>query len=325
MKLQKRNWLKGYSRFERMDFPFVYLLIAVPVLHFLVFWVYVNSSSIAMAFLNTKGDFTFNNFKTVFDAFVTKDMYGISLKGSLLRSLTLWLCGEIICFPISIITTYVLARKILGHYVFRICYLIPSLMGAIIWTALVGFMVTGKGYGDGGPIISLLERLGVELPKMAIREGLFGAKETAFVTLLSVRILMGLVGQNAVMTGAFARVPEELFESARLDGAGFWDECFKIAIPCIWSTLSTLLTFALCSIFTADYNVYLFTNGTGGPDGSMSTIGFQLYNLTYRLSQGNSDNYGYPAALGLSLTLITLPVVLIGRRVLEKVQENVEV
>jgi multiple sugar transport system permease protein/raffinose/stachyose/melibiose transport system permease protein len=320
MEIKKKKLFQGYSKFEKRDFLFIYALIAIPVLNFLVFWVYVNFSSITMAFLNTKGEFTWMNFKTVYNAFLTKDMYGISLKDSMTRSFTLWICGELICFPISIITTYVLAKKILGHYAFRICYLIPSLMGAIIWTSLVRFM-----FSYNGPVTDLLIKLNVELPKSAIRNGLFGAKETAFKALLSVRILMGLVGQNAVMTGAFSRVPDELFESAKLDGAGFWTECFKIAIPCIWSTLSTLLTFALCSIFVCDYNVYLYTDGTGGPSGSMSTIGFQIYNLTYRLSQGNSDNYGYPAALGLILTVFTLPIVLIGRRILDKIQENVEV
>ncbi len=320
MEMKKKKWFKGYSRFERMDFPFVYVLIAIPVIHFLVFWLYVNASSVTLAFQTPKGEFTLNNFKTVWQGFVDKDMYGISLKDSLLRSFTLWISGEIICFPISIITTYVLSKKIAGHYIFRICYLIPGLIGSIIWVALIRFM-----FQYNGPVVTLLINAGADLPLGVINNGLFGSEETAFPALLSVRILMGLVGQNAIMTGAFSRVPNELFESARLDGAGFWRECFSIAIPCIWSTLSTLLTFAFCSIFTADYNVYLFTDGVGGPGGSMSTIGFQLYNLTYRLSTGNTSNYGYPSALGLSLTLITLPIVLIGRKVLDKLQENVEV
>ncbi len=320
MKLNKKKLFPGYSKFERMDFGFCYALVAIPVIHFIVFWFFVNASSIALAFQDTKGAFTFSNFKTVWEGFVDKDMFGISLKDSLLRSMTLWICGEVICFPISIITTYVLAKKIPGHYIFRICYLIPGLIGAIIWTSIVRFM-----FQYDGPLVALFENLGADLPIGVINNGFFGSEETAFGALLSVRILMGLVGQNAVMTGAFSRVPNELFESARLDGAGFWKECFGIAIPCIWSTLSTLLTFALCSVFTADYNVYLYTDGTGGPGGSMSTIGYQLYNLTYRLSAGTSSNYGYPAALGVALTLITLPVVLIGRRLLDKVQENVEV
>jgi ABC-type sugar transport system permease subunit len=114
-----------------------------------------------------------------------------------------------------------------------------------------------------------------------------------------------------------------LFESAQLDGADFGTELFKIAIPCISPTICTLLTFSLCSIFTCDYNVWLFTNGSGAYE--TSTIGFELFNLTYMLSNEGYSDYGYPAALGVTLTIMTMPVVLIGKYVLEKVFTNVEV
>lgn len=310
---------KNYSKFERKDFLFTYLIILFPVVQFSIFWLYVNASSIALAFQDGVGDFTFHNFKMVWDGFVDKDILGINLGKSLGRSMILWIVGEGLCFPISLITTYVLTRKIFGHYVFRICYIIPSLMGAIIWTLLIKEMVSYYG-----PITMLVKELGVKLPYLADRNGLLSDKITAFPTLVAVRAVMGFVGNNAVLTGAYTRVPNELFESAELDGAGFFTEMFKIAIPCIWPTISTLLTFALCSIFTCDYNVYLFTNGSGNYE--TSTIGFQLFNLTYRLSTGvGSTGYGYPAALGVTLTLMTLPVVLIGKRTLERISDNVEV
>ena len=155
------------------------------------------------------------------------------------------------------------------------------------------------------------------------RNGFLGDPSTAFATLVIVRSIMGVVGNNAVLTGAYTRVPTELFESAELDGANFTTELFSIAIPCIWGTICTLLTFALCSIFTCDYNVYLFTDGSGAHQ--TSTIGFQLFKITYELSQGSIKSYGYPAALGLVLTLLTLPVVLVGKWILERMSENVEV
>ena len=308
---------KNYSKFERQDFLFAYLLILFPVAQFLVFWVFVNASSIALAFQDDFGNFTWNNFEAVKNAFIHQDLFGINLKDSLIRSWILWLVGEGICFPISLITTYVLTRKIVGHYVFRICYIVPSLMGAIIWTLLIKEMVRGEG-----PITLLVKNFGLDPYSNAATEGLLWDESTAFLTIVCVRAVKGLVGNNAVLTGAYTRVPTELFESAELDGAGFFTEMFKIAIPCIWPTICTLLTFALCSIFTCDYNVYLFTNGQGNFE--TSTIGFQLFNLTYQLKEGNGS-YGYPAALGVTLTIITLPVVLIGKTVLEKMSENVEV
>lgn len=310
---------KNYSRLERRDFLFAYLVVLFPVAQFLVFWLFVNASSIALAFQDGAGDFTFLNFKTVYNAFIDKDMLGINLGKSLGRSFLLWIIGEGFIFPVSLITTYVLTRKILGHYIFRIIYIIPSLMGAIIWTLLIKEMLSYSG-----PITKMLLEMGVELPFGAKKNGLLRHEDTAFISLVLVRSVMGIVGNNAVLTGAYTRVPDELFESAELDGAGFFTEMFRIAIPCIWSTICTLLTFSLCSIFTCDYNVYLFTDGTGGYE--TSTIGFQLFNLTYRLSTGSgSTGYGYPAALGVVLTLMTLPVVLSGKALLERMSENVEV
>ena len=273
--LRKIN--KNYSKFERQDFLFAYLLVLFPVAQFLLFWVFVNTSSIMLAFQDGAGGFTWHNFQMVYNGFVDKDLLGINLGRSLMRSFILWIVGECVCFPVALITTYVLTRKIIGHYVFRICYIIPSLMGSIIWTLLIKEMVAYNG-----PITLLVKALGIELPFGAEHGGLLSDASTAFITILLVRTVMGFVGNNAVLTGAYTRVPTELFESAELDGAGFYAELFHIAIPCIWPTITTLLIFALCSVFTCDYNVYLFTNGTGGYE--TSTIGFQLFNLTYRLS-----------------------------------------
>lgn len=307
-----------YSRFERKSFPFVYLMIAFPVLQFAVFWVGVNFSSIGLAFQDTAGSFTFNNIKNVLTGFWGTAMGGYDLLLSLKNSFTIWSVSNLICFPLSIITTYVLYKRILGHYVLRICFIIPSLMGVVMWTSLVKFMVQYNGI-----VVNALKGLNIKLPDEVLENGLFASRETAFKTILALNVIMGFVGNNAVLTGAFSRVPEELYESAELDGAGFWTICFKIAIPCVWSTISMLMIFALCSIFTADANIWLYTQGTGEP--GMSTIGFVLYNMTYVISLNGGGSYGFPAALGLILTLITMPIVLFGRKLLAKIQETVEV
>ena len=308
-----------YSKYEKKDFLFIYLMILLPVVNFAIFWLYVNISSIFLAFQNRVGEFTFDNFKVVYNAFIHMDQYGINLKDSLGRTLIVWIIG-LVAFPISIITTYVLFRRIAGHYVYRLCYIIPSLMGAVIWSAIVRYMM-----GYDGPIIEWLNSIGVELPRAANRNGLLGAKETAFPALCALQFAMALVGNNAVLTGAFSRVPDELYESASLDGAGFWRTCFQIVIPCVGPTIATLLTFSLCGIFTADNGVFLYSNGTGQPE--MSTIGFQLYNLQLKIAEGGGEEtaYGYPAALGLILTIMTLPIVLIGRRVIDKTIGSVEI
>lgn len=316
------NKIGKYSGFEKRKFPFIYAFIAFPVIQFLIFWVYVNFSSITLAFRDGEGAFTLENFQMVFKALTSVQDYnlGLNLWDTLKRSLLLWGLDFFILFPIGVTTTYVLYRRLPGHYIFRICYIIPSLMGSVMWTQLICYLAQYNG-----ALTELVKLLGFELPEMALRNGLFGAAETAFPAIVSIKIVMGLVGNNAVLTGAFSRVPDEIYESADLDGAGFWMTFVRIAVPCVWSTIATLLTFSLCSFITADYNVFLFTGGNGNND--TSTIGFLLYKITLNISQSSSGTpyYGYPAALGVFLTCITLPVVLIGRKLIEKIYADVEI
>ena len=149
-----------------------------------------------IAFQDDFGKFTWNNFEAVKNAFVYQDQFCINLKDSLVRSWILWLVGEGICFPISLITTYVLTRKIAGHYIFRICYIVPSLMGAIIWTLLIKEMVRGEG-----PITLLAKSFGLDPYSLAGTEGLLWDEATAFFTIVSVRAVMGFVGNSAVFSG----------------------------------------------------------------------------------------------------------------------------
>lgn len=312
-----------YSAFEKRKFPFVYLLIAFPVLQFIVFWVVVNFSSLTYAFLNEEtGNFTFDHFGLVFEALKgpTDSNLDVSLLDTMLRSMFLWALDFFILFPIGVTTTYILYRRVWGHYVFRICYIIPSLMGAVLWTQLMVYLVQDNGAVT--EIVRMLDFLPEELGDL--ENGLLGYELTAFPTIVCIKIVMGLVGNNAVLTGAFSRVPDEIYESAELDGAGFWRTYVSIAVPCVWSTIATLLTFSLCSFLTADYNVFLFTGGMG--HNGTSTIGWLLYAKTLEVSRSDGvAYYGYPAALGVFLTCLTLPVVLIGRKLIDRIYADVEI
>ena len=309
-----------YSGFEKRKFLFIYLFIAFPVLQFLVFWVYVNFSSIVLAFQKQEtGKFTLENFELVFRALKAPQDYNLSysLWEVMKRSIFLWGLDFFILFPIGVTTTYILYRRVWGHYVFRICYIIPSLMGAVMWTQLLCYMMQSEGI-----ITQLVKALGL-VKGEEFNNGLMSSPKTAFPAIVGIKIVMGLVGNNAVLTGAFSRVPDEIYESAELDGAGFWRTYISIAVPCVWSTIATLMTFSLCSFITADYNVFLFTGGQGHND--TATVGFLLYVKTLEISRDDHPYYGYPAALGIFFTFITLPVVLIGRKIIDSIFADVEI
>ena len=318
---KKSLFSRKYTKSQRKNFLFVYLLIALPVVQFLIFWLYVHIDSIALAFMDdvTKA-FTFDHFIEVWNGVIGTDVYGFNLLEMLGRSLCLWAVANVIAFPLGLASTYVLYRKVLGHYAFRVIYTIPTLVGAVIWVSLIRSCTDANGI-----IVYIIQKLGFTLDDAALNQGLLNSEATAFPTLIVLTFVTGMVGGNVIATGAYAKVPPELVEAGKIDGLGFWGTFFHIALPCAWPTISTLLTVSLCTIFVADGNVFLFSNSTGQP--GMATMGYYLYYLTYRISNTSAANapYGYPAALGICISVISVPVVLLGRKLLNKIVSAVQV
>ncbi len=314
----KKKKVKLYSDFEKRDFFFAYLLCLIPVAHFCVFWLYTNYTSITLSFTDRNGEFTTVYFKAVLESLFNGQIgdNGFIMSQSLGRSLFLWFFSNLFCYPIGLMTVYVLTCKIRGHFLYRISEILPSLLGSIIWSIVMRLMLSYNG-----PVVTLLKNMDVELPRTILRNGLLAESATAFPSLVVIMFMGSIVSNSPIMTGAYSRIGDELLESAELDGAGFWRQFITIAIPAVWPTITTTLVFKLTGFFTADCGVFLYTNGTGQPD--CSTIGFEMFYMQNRLAEGGG-NYGYPSAFGMVLTFITFPICIFGRWGLESLCDTIE-
>lgn len=316
----KRLKFSKYSSLEKKSFAFCYLLLLIPLAQFLLMWVYVNFNSIILAFKQTDGSFGFSNFIDVFNAFGgSEPIYNWNLGEILGRTVILWVIVNVICTPLIMLSTYVLYKKIAFSGGFRTIFAIPSILGIIVWSILM------KQFCEpGGPIIELLQKCGVQLSDDILNNGLFGAKSTAFLMIIIIDVLPSIMACNLIITGAFARIPPEIFESAKLDGFSFFDEFIHIGIPMAWPTIVVTLVTSLATIFIANGNVLLYTRGIN----DTATMGFYLYYVVLHISEAggsvSSNAYSFPAALGIVLTIMTLPIVLIARYILEKAYGKVE-
>lgn len=309
---------KKYNFQDRDAFGFCYLMLLLPVITLLVFWLYINLDSILIAFKDANGKITFDNFKMVWQGFVDKDIYGWSLKDTLGRTVLMWFLISVVGLVPSMFSSYVLYRKIPGAFVFRLVFVIPMVLSGLIWTMVMKYLV-----GLDGPVMSLLSALGVNLPEEVFYNGLLGCSQTAFATIVIITLVPTFIGFNIVTTGAFTRIPTDLFEVGKIEGIGFIKEFFKIAVPLIWPTLVITVISSLSGIFSYEGGVFLYTMGTY----DTQTMGFYLYYLVFLIA-GNADAqtpfYGYASAVGLTLTLMTIPIVLFGKIVLERAVETVE-
>jgi len=303
---------------DRQAAVFCYVMLGVPFAFFLVFWVYVNISSIYLAFIDSFGKVSLKNFKMVIDGVIDKDMYGWNIAQIVWRTVRLWFYVNILCVLPSMVSSYVLYKKIVGAYVFRVIFMIPTILGGMVWVMIMKYMVAVNG-----PVLGILQSLGAEFSLGVQESGLLGDVSSAFSTIAVINILPHIVGFNIIITGAYARIPGDLFEVGKLEGHGFIKEFFTISVPLIWPTVVVAMIGNLATIITFDGSVFLYSKGQN----ETATMGFYLYYMTYMIA-GSADVmnpfYGYPAAVGVMATVITIPLVLLGKFVLEKAIETVE-
>ncbi len=314
LRVRFRSWMRrNYNIEDRKAMGFCYLLVAVPFLFFLVFWVYVNINSILLAFQDMHGNFTLKNFKTLFSNFSGQDSKGLYLSDVFKRTFIVWFVAQIVLVP-SLFSTYILFKKLPGHYIFRTIYMVPGVLGGMVLTMIYKYFV-----GANGPLLSLAEMIGIDIPLEVQMKGLLGSSKTAFTTLNLMIAIPGIFGFNFVVSGAYARIPVELFEVGKLDGIGFIREFLTVSLPLIWGTLIITIIGAMAGMFTTDNGSFLYTKGQY----DTACMGYYIFIYTKDVadSRGKEALLGYPSALGVFVTLITLPVVLITRRIMEKVND----
>jgi multiple sugar transport system permease protein/N-acetylglucosamine transport system permease protein len=299
-----------YSKRDRRRFPFVAAMLAFPILQFLVFYVYLNMNTFVLAFTDTSGNFTMANFAEVWKEWNNPSL--LNLKDSLVRSMITWGLDVFIVFPITVVFTYALFKKVKGEMVFRVIFFLPGILGSVVTATLFRYLLDG-------PLSDIFYKLGW-VSEEVYQMGFFYG-EASFTTVLVYGIWLGLCGNIVVFTGAMSRIPTDVLEYAKIDGVGFFREFRSIVLPLIWPTLSTSLIYKLATVFSADYGTYLLT-GLGNK--GATTMGYYLFNILYNLVQsGDTSKAHYPAAVGVVITLITLPFVMIVRHILDKHTEDI--
>ena len=168
-----KNALKNATKRQR-DTAFVILMLSLPVLQFILFWIVPNFNSILMAFQNPGSDgFTLINFKR-FWTLLTED--NSSVAPSIKNTVTLFVCTNFVNLTVVMFLSFVLFKKVPGYKLFRVIFYLPSILGASVTAALYRYVVS-----NDGPVEMLLDLLGVEYSKQL---GLLGNPETTFLMII---------------------------------------------------------------------------------------------------------------------------------------------
>jgi N-acetylglucosamine transport system permease protein len=114
-------------------------------------------------------------------------------------------------------------------------------------------------------------------------------------------IIWSFVGFYTVLfVAAIKGIPAELYEAARMDGAGRFTTAMRITLPLVRDTVQT--AYIYLGILALDAFVYMQAlNPNGGPNNTTLTMSQDLFNTAFRKGQ-----FGYATAMGVVLAIVTL-------------------
>ena len=144
-------------------------------------------------------------------------------------------------------------------------------------------------------------------------QGLLANPVTQFGTVLFYNVFYSFGGYILLFLGAMNNVTVETKEAAKLDGAEGFQEFYHIVFPEVYSTMTTFLVLSVAGIFMNQFSLYSFYGVAASSD--IITFGYYLYSIT---SVATEAEYPRLAAIGLILTIVTVPVTLLVKKGLEK-------
>ncbi|NIZ90006.1 carbohydrate ABC transporter permease [Kineococcus rubinsiae] len=202
---------------------------------------------------------------------------------------------------LALLLTAVMGRavRMRGLGFFRAVLFLPQVVASVVvatsWLAL---------YAPDGLVNQLLRLVGLEVATRAWL-GDFGTALPA-VGLVGSWVGIGLC--LVLFLSGVAQIDRELYEAARLEGAGLFREFFAVTLPGLRGQIAVALTLTVVAALKTFDLVYVTTSG--GPGTSTTVPALLAYDRAFRTGQ-----VGSACAIGVTLAVLILLVTLLVSRV----------
>ena len=270
---------------------FITICVAPAVILFVIFMLIPTFNVFKMSlykwggYSNTKQFVGLNNFKIL--------MEDTNFFRSFQNTVLLIAIVTIVTMALSLIFAAILSReKIKGQNFFRIIFYIPNILSVVVISAIFSAI-----YDPNNGLLNSIIGIFSGSEKTPI---LWLGDQKLVIYSLVIAMIWQAIGYYMVMyMASMASVPESLYESANLEGAGRLRQFFSITLPLIWTNIRTTLTFFVISSINISFLIVkALTNG--GPDGATEVFLSYMYKQAY-----TNSSYGYGMAIGVVVFLFS--------------------
>ena len=280
---------------------FLALCIAPAVILFFIFMIVPTFSVFRMS-LYEKGAYTpgetfvgLKNFRTlILDTKFIQSMQNMIL---------LVVVVTIITFAFALVFAGILSReKIKGQNFFRIIFYIPNILSVVVISGIFSAIYKPEN-GMLNSIIGMFRDMSNPI--------LWKGEKLVMVSVIIAMVWQAIGYYMVMYMASMASVPESLYESASLDGAGRIEQFFHITIPLIWTNIRTTLTFFIISTINMAF-LFVKAMTSGGPNGASNVA------LNYMYSQKDAGLFGYSMAIGVVIFLFSFALSALVNKVTER-------
>ena len=205
----------------------------------------------------------------------------------------------ILTVPITMVIAIVLAviinNNVYFKSFFKVAFFIPYVSSvvavAVIWQVLFN--------PSEGPVNHLLVSMGIDNPPTWLSDPNF-----ALISIMIIHIWISIGFNLIIYIAGLQSISNELYESADMDGANFWDKFRHITVPLVSPTTLFLLITGTISTFKVFDIISVLTEG--GPMESTNVLVWFLYETAFK-----ELDIGYASAIAMVLFIIVFIITIV--------------
>ena len=231
---------------------------------------------------------------------------------ALVRTLIFCVGVTTIQFTLGLIMALVVNQKLRGINFFRTLYFMPVILGAVIQGLIWSLFL----YPLGGPMAQIFGALGIQ------SEFLGGQPPEAFAWVMAVQIWANMGITMMIFIAGLQTIPEELYEAAKIDGAGAWSVFKNVTWPLLTPSVNTNLILNIIGSLQA-WQLFLvligYRNGT-------QVLGYLIFAQGFGQTSGSVTSafrQGYAAAASIVLFVLVLIIGMSVQYILQRREKRI--
>lgn len=201
---------------------------------------------------------------------------------------------------LSLLVAVLVNSKLKGSKYFQSVFYLPVVTSisvlALIWVNMLGPQVDS-------PVNYVLGLIGIPAQKW------FLSPTLAMPTVAGMAIWGGFGYYMLLWLAGLQSIPAEVYEAARIDGAGHWAQFWKVTLPLLSNTTAFILIISTINALQVFGSIYIITGG--GPVHATTTVVWYVWQNAFTLQR-----MGYAATIAVGLFVIILAITLVQQKFL---------